>query len=536
MRNCKGIMTLREFLEKPRQLFPDRWLHSPAVRVAERIVNCAAIVLALAWLLVLARSHLTVIAQPGPQELNEPAAWYATWLLDHGRNPYAFNELPGAAQFFGPLYNYVVLALKPVLGIDYTAHRLVNLLCMAGTIWLLVSRMVRAGTSIGVSLLAAALLYWLCVTNIMVTARPDALGMFLFVLGVVVAWERGFKRGPAILGLACALLAFHCKAYFALAGITVLLGVACHGSKREAFWLGTGFLVALVGSTALLAQICPAYFFEVYIAQYYTVMSNSSDECLAKHTIELLSIAWPCLVLLAFAAKDFLRDFDWKSNAASFKENLFRGGAPLTASPLPVLGIALMLHYALIHLSLGRNGGADFTYYLQLLFPFMFLILGGWATNWQRRLTSAVLMALCVQTNLHRPIAPDSAPDYAAIERKLASCDRVLGVGTTADILARQGQPVTSDGFTNYIQAGFRDSPWISPKTVHAIEERHGAMFRQVEDNVLNERYDIILTANGQSCFCDLSKIRSRYVPREQRLVATPFFIEIIQFWYPKHR
>ena len=71
---------------------------------------------------------------------------------------------------------------------------------------------------------------------------------------------------------------------------------------------------------------------------------------------------------------------------------------------------------------------------------------------------------------------------------------------------------------------------------MHAIEERHGAMFRQVEDNVLNERYDIILTANGQSCFCDLSKIRSRYVPREQRLVATPFFIEIIQFWYPKHR
>jgi ADP-L-glycero-D-manno-heptose 6-epimerase len=98
--------------------------------------------------------------------------------------------------------------------------------CVAVVLWLLISRMRRAGTSLGVTLLSAAVFYWLCVTNIMVTARPDALGLMLFVAAVIIPWERDFRRGPAILGLACAFLAFHCKAYFALAGVTVLLGHA----------------------------------------------------------------------------------------------------------------------------------------------------------------------------------------------------------------------------------------------------------------------------------------------------------------------
>ncbi|MES1167040.1 MAG: hypothetical protein ABUL68_03480, partial [Pseudomonadota bacterium] len=284
-------------------------------RLAKAVPPCvrlAATGLALGWMLALAKGHFLMMMQPGPQELNEPAAWYGTWLLDQGRNPYTLKEIPGAAQFFDPFYNYVVLALKPVLGIDYAAHRIVNLLCMLVTLWLVVSRMRRAGASRALAFLSAALLYWLFDNNIMITARPDALGLMLFMLGLLIPWERSYRPWPVAIGLGCAILAFHCKAYFALAGTGTLIGVAFHRSKGEALAMGAGFIAALLATIGICAHFYPLYYAEVFVMQSGSVMVNSNAEVLDRHTVMLVERAWPFLVLLSFAGAAFAARYDWK--------------------------------------------------------------------------------------------------------------------------------------------------------------------------------------------------------------------------------
>jgi hypothetical protein len=527
-------MKLKAFLEKPHSVFPGRSLPAAQLRMLEHALNLAAIIIGAGWLLVLVRAHLAMVAQPGPQELNEPAAWYATWLLDQGRNPYTLAELPAATQFFGPLYNFVILALKPIFGLDYIGHRLVNFLCIAGILWLLASRMRRAGTSLGVTLLSAALFYWLCVTNIMVMARPDALGLLLFTAGVIIPWERGFRRGPAILGLACAFLAFHCKAYFALAGVTVLLGVACHRSKREAFWLAAGYLLALAASVALLAEIYPYYLLETFVMQYGTVRINSNDLSLAEHTTQLVACGWPWLLLLGFALKDFILAYDWRTNLAFFGRNFLNPAAPLTIQPLPVLGIGLLLHVGLIQAVMGRNGGADFTYHVHLLFPFMLLLLAGWAVTLRRRLVAAAMLGLCVQTSLYRQNVPDSAPAYAQLEQKLASFRQVLGLGTTNDILARQGKRVYSDGFTIFFAGAFRDSPLAGREATRQLAQHCTEVAQGIADDVVNRRFDLILTTDDWCYYCDMGKIRANYEMRDRLDLCMPFTCDHIQFWYPR--
>jgi hypothetical protein len=522
------------FWTRPHSVFPGRSLGESKVHLLGRVINLAAIVIGLGWLLVQARAQLEIVTQPGPQELNEPAAWYATWLLDHGRNPYILEELPAAAQFFGPFYNYVVIALKPILGIDYTGHRLVNLMCVAAVLWLLISRMRRAGTSLGVTLLSAAVFYWLCVTNIMVTARPDALGLLLFVAAVIIPWERDFRRGPAILGLACAFLAFHCKAYFALAGVTVLLGVAFHRSKREAGWLAAGFFLALAISVAVLDRIYPNYLLEAFVMQYHMVQGNSNDESLAEHTVQLFECAWPWLLLLTFALKDFLLRYDWRANLAFLGKNLLNPGAPLTAQPIPVLGLSLLLHFALIQSVMGRNGGADFTYHLHLLFPFALLLLAGWARTPRRRLVAAALLGVCVQANLYRQNVPDSAPAYAQLEQKLAPCQHVLGIGSATDLLARPSKRMYTDGFTIFFPFAFAASPLTARESTRRLEQHCTDTSREIVDDVVNRRFDLILTTDDWCFFCDMEKIRANYELRDRLDLPMPFTCDHIQFWYPR--
>ena len=110
-------------------------------------MNLAGIAIGAGWLLALLLPHLKVISQPGPVEYNEPGD-LARDLPPRSR-PESLpprKELPGAAYCFGPLYNYVVIAFKPLLGTDYSAHHAGHgLLFIAGALILMARLMCKAG-------------------------------------------------------------------------------------------------------------------------------------------------------------------------------------------------------------------------------------------------------------------------------------------------------------------------------------------------------------------------------------------------------
>ncbi len=505
---------------------------------ARPCLNVAATGLAIGWMLALGKGHFIMMMQPGPQELNEPAAWYGTWLLDHGRNPYTLAEIPGAAQFFDPFYNYVVLALKPVLGLDYPAHRIVNFICIVLTLWLVVTRMVRAGGSRALALLSAALLYWLFVNNIMITARPDCLGLLLFMLGLIVPWERGYRPWPVVIGLGCAILAFHCKAYFALAGTGTLIGVAFHRSKGEALAMGAGFFVALFATIGIFDHFFPLYYAEVFVMQSGSVQVNSNSEMLDRHTTMLVARGWPFLVLLSFAFARFAVRYDWRGNLAYARANWRSLRTPLTAQPLPVLGVVLLIHLVLIQLWMGRNGGATFTYHIHLLFPLMMLLLAAYASTPRSDLVAVVLLAVCVQANFDLPWTPNSAPAYDVLAKRLEPYHYVLGLASTTEILARQGKPVHNDGFSIFLPCAFGGGLFGRTASIDGLDRKYGESLNAIKEDVINRRVDVIMTHDDWSYLCDMETIRANYEkhPDERLDLPMQFAWDNISFWYPKPR
>lgn len=208
--------------------------------------------------------------------------------------------MPGSTLCFSSFNNYVVLAFQPLLGIDYVAHRMVNLIFLVGALGLMVRAIFRAGAGWGIALLMAGFFYWMSLYNIQITARPDTLGLFLFLRAILVPWERNYARSSMAFGLLCAVLAFHCKFYFAVGGCATLLAAFFLKSKLSAIRWGVGFFATL-GATFLAMCIAFPYLYIVtVVVQRGATVFNSSDEISAMHTAKLAARAWPFLVIILF--------------------------------------------------------------------------------------------------------------------------------------------------------------------------------------------------------------------------------------------
>ena len=330
---------------------------------------------------------------------------------------------------------------KPLLGIGYQAHRLIVAIFLGASLWLMVRSMLRIGTGLGIALLAAVLYYWMCLGNIMITSRPDAVGLFFFLLGLLIPWEANYARGPTIFGLVCAVLAFHLKSYFLLAGCATLLGSFCMRSKKEACLMGFAYFATLGLTFGLLCTIYPFYYLETVVEQRQAAILNSSDEISLMHTGLFFARGWPFLIAMLFALGA------WVAERRAGRRN-----GPLPAAPdssrrnadlrFQLLWVVFLIHLALVYFYMGRNAGAYFTYHIHLLFPLMFL-LAAYATRrpWAK-IAFGTLLAVFIMFRLEVPEVPQSAGPYQRMEQLIFGCKGdILGIPCQTDILlsARPG-------------------------------------------------------------------------------------------------
>jgi hypothetical protein len=493
-----------------------------------QLVNLAGIVIAVGWFLALLVPHLRVVTQPGPVEYNEPAIWQCTYLLDHGRNPYTAQELPGAAYCFDPLYNYLMLALKPVIGIDYTAHRFVNLLLLLGTLGLLVRAIHRAGAGLGIALLSAVAFYWMCLYNIMITARPDLLGLLFFLLGILVPWENNYSRRSTLFGLACALVAFHCKLYFILAGCATLLGHFLVRDKRAACWLGVGFFALAGLSFAVWCRLFPYYYIETVVVQRGGAVLNSSNEVSAEHTAMLFNRGWPFMLLMVYGVGAWL----WRRQVARREGRAVDGPADRR---FLALGAVFLIFLVIVYFYMGRNAGAYFTYHLHLLFPLMLVLAAYAITGPWLRIGYGVLLAVFVMYRLTVPKVPDADAPYRRMERLIYDCrGEVLGIASVTDIFERQGRRVLHNGNTMFIGFAFADDGINRDPMISVLGDHYNATIAEVERKVAAHEYAMVLTEFDAPYFCKEELLKMHYDKVEQIDYYTYFGHSPVRVWRPK--
>lgn len=506
----------------------------------ERGLSFAAVVIGSACLIASLSAHIRMMAYPGPQEVNEPATWHETWLLANGRNPFVSWELPGGVQLFGPLYSYVVIALKPVLGgTGYFAHRFLNLLCIGASFWLIGAHLRRLGANLGIVFSALSVLYWIVLGNLMITARPDALGWWLYLLALLVPAARDYKTGASIFGLICAMLAFHCKAYFAIAGCATLLGVALRQSFWTAYWTGLAYFFVLALSVGITTWFFPLYFFETIIVQHEIVLGNSTDAASRINTLLFLKRAWPFLVIIMAGLGLWLRGparerwQRWRSGLATWRETL------RPASATEVLALVFVGYLALVYFYMGRNGGASFTYHLHLLFPLLLVLTAAAVRERWLRLAATVLLAVFALTSLQVRWSPTDSTAYQRIRDLIGKePGEVFALAAAVEPLDSTHKYVYDDGFTTLLGFAFAGGRPDRMQSVHLLLHQWQERDAELKDKVAQRTFGLILTEEDKSPLCKSDLIKANYTVVEKLDLPAYFNPHPVRVWVwrPKPR
>ena len=477
---------------------------------ARRVPLLVERLLAAGFVILLVRVLYFVLGNSAiewPFEYREFAPVSFTGALLDGVDPYAPENEPRFTNVYGPLYNLLVWPFAALAGNGFQVHRLVSLFFIgAGSV--LLYFLIRRGRGGGELALCASIVLFLAQTDDLAgLARPDGLGMFLFLAALAVLL-RSPAAGPITLasGALLVVLAFFTKPYFALAApigaAFLLLRRGPAALLRYAAWgLGWFALFAFV-----VYQLWPTSFIESLL-----LMARSRDHYHSwTHLLEQASVFvrgnLGLLLALSAAACGWL-----------VARGLARRGEEPdgVAADVRAIGlIGLVAGSAALGLLLGTHTGNGQLYYTQLILPFLLLLVPPTAR------VSRAARALAVLAFVHALVIRH---DFSAVKiggaEWLAACPPCAALRMMSPY--QYGSPVFDVGEENLrsraqvreLIAGASGEVFGGPESSALLQEMQGRYY----DNGLSEFCGFgiggegaLLRAYGERCRSYWEGIRER--------------------------
>jgi len=451
--------------------------------------------------------HLVLLTLPAPQEYRECAIVLSTDLLLHGENPYAVQNQPVYTNIYGIGYHLVMLPFAKVFGCTLIVHRAVSAVFVWASCALIFAALARAGVSRRLAFVGATLFYCDLAIRaapsmrpaalpLTVLARPDAMGLFLFLLSVITPWWKNFSTRSLILSAAFAIAAFFTKPYFVLGFPIIAAYQLMSGPPRRGLVYGAATTGALAVILVLAVWLMP-----VYAADVLTGNRNATGQRIAAHLhVQLARYALdlPGLIMLFIVTLAV--------TAQTRRTMLF---------PFAAICSAVVLFA-----KLGRYGGNSMLYFYQLLSPLLiltaFTFAAGTASHQSRRLPLLLLLAIDFLL-LPRSVAPPPArfdDMWASWSAQIAGKQNVYAPPPLAWILRSRNLPI--------YDAGLSDSFLYSmSKSVYPREEvlrrRYDQYIADVSEQVRQRKFDLIVLPyendKPEFCFLPTELVQQNYRP-----------------------
>jgi Dolichyl-phosphate-mannose-protein mannosyltransferase len=443
--------------------------------LAERLLAAGFLIQAIHVLYFVLRNS----AIEWPFEKREFAPVSFTGALLDGINPYALDVEPYFANVYGPLYNLVVWPWAAVAGNGFQVHRLVSLLFIVACSVLLHSLIRRGQGGGALALCAAAVFFVAQVDDVAGLARPDALGVFLFLAALAV-----LVRSPSAGRLALAssallvVLAFFTKPYFALAAP---IGGAFFLLRRRRTAL-LPYVCFGLGWLALLAFAVYRVWSTSFVNTVYLMTKARDDFRSWVHLVDQMSVfARGHLGLLVALVAASYGWFAARGLHAS------RPAGDDRAADVRALGLAgLLVGGAALVALLGTHTGNGQLYYTQLILPFL-LILVPLAARGSRSVRALAWLAFAHALVIQH--------DFTVVkiggEDWLASCPPFAALNMSSPY--QYGSPVFDGG------EGNRRS---RARARELIADAPGEVFGGPELSALLQEIQGRYYDNGQSEFC----------------------------------
>jgi hypothetical protein len=463
------------------------------------IVLAAATFLAGGIFVYILFVNIKVISIDAPQEFRENAFLLSTHQLLIGENPYDVSSQPVYMNAYGIGYHLVAYPLAKVFGSTFWLHRLISSACIWGMLALLFAVMRRRGAGVALAMIGCVFLYAdlairtsdypIRSSPLTITARPDALGMLLFLLSIIIPWWRGFSNRSLAVSGVLAIAALLTKAYFFL-GFPMVAGyVLLFVRKDKAILFTFGTLIFVAFTWRIVDRTMPEY---VTMVVYENIGGMAR---LPIHLIRQLKEYIICRpgevsVFLAVSACVLIpRLRNTAPHSILFDVRHWR--RPVLTIELDYFVWVLLVSLAALVCSLGMHPGNAMLYFYQFLSPPFLIVVITFISrlhaNWRLIAMLAVLIDLGLLTS-RLPAPPQSHADvWSQWETLLQDKRNAFASPPLAHLLMRQGKPVYDNGQTDcYLLASYGAPEPIAAKVRQRKREFNREMRRMVQERVFD--------------------------------------------------
>jgi len=227
------------------------------------------------FLFKLLLNHYKIIANPFQNELREGAILLTTKALLSGINPYDLDNQPQYTNVYGIFYHLVVYPFVKLFGLNFQIHRLVSATFIIATcigLFKLLSQIFKISWLLCFS--ASIILYSQLIYLVNPLARPDGLGLFIFLIGLYIPWRYQFSRLSLIFSIGLGLLGLLTKPYFFFVIPYVFLYLFIFKSKLKGIRYGILSLFSLIATVTIVNMFFETYFNNTFFAHLNAPIGN----------------------------------------------------------------------------------------------------------------------------------------------------------------------------------------------------------------------------------------------------------------------
>ena len=449
-------------------------------------------------------------------EYREYAVILSTDLLLQGLNPYSIQLQPVAMNVYGIVYNVIVLPFAMVFGSSPAVHRIVSSFFIFATCGCLFWGLRASRVSWSMSAVGAITLFAFLATGFSIVSRPDSLGQFFMLAGIVVPFVFRYRPTGLALSVLLSMLGFLTKPYFILGAPFLAAYLFVFESKIKGLVYSLAVSLSLLLLIPLMHAMCETWLTNAIFNHFNNAVSGQYESVAHLRT----QLWYHIQTLLGFIIALF---WGIGYRAGSGQRTSKDSGSPLfnlRDLKQPLLSIEgdlplfiFLCGLTIMVLKLGLHTGNGQLYYHQLVTPyflwFVIRFLDGLPKKWRWATVLPIAVNLLALQLYYVPSdRVDFKAYWQALEQVVKQHKDIYHSPGLAYIISRNGRPVYNTGHNEYYAAGIGNN-FTSVSEEFAARGR--LFWQQVAEKAAQRKLDLIMQDAGANWPIDRSILQRNY-------------------------
>lgn len=476
-------------------------------KVKNIILYCALTITAL-WIVIY---HVSLIKFPYQQELREGAIVFFTHNLLINLPSFSLEALPVGANPYGALFQYLCYPFAKVFGATLIVHRIVSGICIA-LCCLVVYKWGRKADLPRTTCLAISCLFYLSLLyGSTPLARPDSLGLLLFLLSLFIPYRFQFSTASLFISIIINVAILYTKIYFLVAPLIISIYLFTFISKLKSLSYSSILFLFIIIALNIGENVYPTFINLIFGSMSAAVIYSKgyATRQFLFFSETYAPLMWlSTIILVATCIKKYsrIKDLMLKMNVRDLFQyiDITHLNYPLISYRLNFSHCCLIISGLILALLFGKNDGAWMTYFYQLLSPFLLLSIGNLYSKYKQNIIFVIIVLICTARMfyLYFPTISElmSLNNLSNIDRIIDENQKVFASPAMTTMLLQKNRTIYDTGLSGSSWISKIESPPFKEhftKLNHEIDERNETYKKSLNLKIYSQFFDILLVSGN---------------------------------------